>query len=231
MGSETYVDVSWRGLEVGRRVPLRAIGATSARLDHGAPMPVGTGLALRTDDGLEVHAVVVRVYEPVTGAAEVAGMQIAPKLDGEARAWWQARVEAAPDVASAGSADRVAIDRSPVAAMRREPAPPVRETPTESAIAPESVDDAANTEVMPAMTEEALAAIEARAEAAFGDDAARTQVMSAAEVAEIADSASGPVPLDDEDEELGPDSGPIANGAPADGRAKKRRGSSRRRKR
>ena len=50
--SEVFVDVTWRGLEVGRRVKLRSIYPKSGYLDHGAPMPVGVApTSRRMNDG------------------------------------------------------------------------------------------------------------------------------------------------------------------------------------
>lgn len=109
MGSETFVDVTWRGIDVGRRIRLRAMTTRVGRLDHGTPMPVGTPLDLMTDEGIAIRATVLRVHEQVGGATEVAGMWIAPVEAGDALAWWQARAEPAgedappPEVDSANT--------------------------------------------------------------------------------------------------------------------------------
>jgi hypothetical protein len=51
-------------------------------------------LALKTDEGVEIVATVLRVHEQVGGTTEVPGMQVKPTLAGAAAAWWKARAEA-----------------------------------------------------------------------------------------------------------------------------------------
>lgn len=93
MAQEAFVDVAYRGLEVGRRLRLREVGPRTAYVEVGTPMPVGAGLVLRTDEGVSIAAVVIRVHEQVAGADMPPGMRIRTEaLDGAAAGWWQALV-------------------------------------------------------------------------------------------------------------------------------------------
>ena len=91
--SAVRIDVTWRGLEVGRQVPLHTVTEASGRVDVPLPMPVGSALALRAADGLEIPAVVTRVFEQSTAGGETPGMVVTPTLGEAARGWWQARAE------------------------------------------------------------------------------------------------------------------------------------------
>ena len=89
MGQDVFVDVAYSGLEVGRRLKLREVGPRTAYLEHGTPMPVGSGLLLRNDSGLAIPVVVIRVHEQVAGAEMPPGMRIkAEELAGAAAEWW-----------------------------------------------------------------------------------------------------------------------------------------------
>jgi len=203
--SDAFVDLTWRGLDVGRRVKLHAIRAGSGYLDHGTPMPVGTVLVIKTDDGVEIPATVRRVHEQVGGSAETPGMQVVPTLEGAAAAWWLARVEAEPAAAAAvESADEATV---------------VEAVP----------EDGGRTQVMPALTEADLAAMEAAAAGSgngeIHDDGRRTTVMAAVDVAAIVEAAgaepSGPIDVDDDGpSQDGPSQdGPSQDGPSQDGRS------------
>lgn len=97
--SESFVDLSYRGLSLGRRIKLTRVEAASGYLETPAPMPVGTAIAIATDDGVTLEATVTAVHEQVGGATVAPGMQVAPKLEGEASAWWSARIDAVPEPA------------------------------------------------------------------------------------------------------------------------------------
>jgi hypothetical protein len=94
---ESFVDLTYRGLALGRRIKLSEVRPSTAFVELAAPMPVGTQLALVTDDGLALDATVTWIHEQVAGAERTPGMVVAPVLTAEpAAAWWQARV-ALPD--------------------------------------------------------------------------------------------------------------------------------------
>ncbi len=102
---ESFVDLTYRGLPLGRRVKLAQVRPTSAYLEMPAPMPVGTAIAITTDEGLVIDALVKAIHEQTGGSDKPPGMTIAPTLGKEAIAsWWSARValpEADPVVAPA----------------------------------------------------------------------------------------------------------------------------------
>lgn len=89
---ESFVDLTYRGLSLGRRVKLSQVRPGSGLLELATPMPVGTAIALTTDDGLAIDATVTWVYEQVAGTDRPPGMLIAPVLADDAATWWQQRV-------------------------------------------------------------------------------------------------------------------------------------------
>lgn len=94
---ESFVDLTYRGLSLGRRVKLTQVRPSSGYLELAAPMPVGTRVAIATDDGVAFDAVVTWIHEAVTGAERTPGMTVAPQLAGDlAELWWKERV-ALPD--------------------------------------------------------------------------------------------------------------------------------------
>lgn len=94
---ESFVDLTYRGLSLGRRIKLTEVRPSSGTLELAIPMPVGTHVAVTTDDGVTFDATVSWVYEQVTGSDRAPGMVVVPVLAAElASAWWRARV-ALPD--------------------------------------------------------------------------------------------------------------------------------------
>jgi hypothetical protein len=90
---ETFVDVTSRGLEVGRQLRLCDVGPGGAYLEHPLPMPVGARLRIDAGDGVAIAAVVVRVQEQVAGAERPPGMFVKViEMVGAAEAWWNERV-------------------------------------------------------------------------------------------------------------------------------------------
>jgi hypothetical protein len=90
---ETVVDLTYRGISLGRGIKLTQIRPTSGYLEVAAPMPVGSELALIADDGFTVAATVTWVHEQVAGSDRTPGMIVAPRLAAEAATtWWQARI-------------------------------------------------------------------------------------------------------------------------------------------
>jgi hypothetical protein len=94
---ESFVDLTYRGLALGRRIKLTEVRPSTAFIELAAPMPVGTQVAIVTEDDLVLDATVTWIHEQVAGAERTPGMIVAPVLAAEAAAaWWQARV-ALPD--------------------------------------------------------------------------------------------------------------------------------------
>ncbi|HEY0194188.1 MAG TPA: hypothetical protein VGC42_23900, partial [Kofleriaceae bacterium] len=91
---ESFVDLTYRGISLGKRIKLGQVRPSTGWLEVAAPMPVGTPLVIATDDGVAIDATVTWVHESVTGADRPPGMVVSPALGVEASAaWWKARVE------------------------------------------------------------------------------------------------------------------------------------------
>lgn len=95
--NESFVDLSYRGLSLGRRIKLTQVRPSSGYVELPSPMPVGTQIALTTDEGVAFDATVAWIHEQVAGAERQPGMVVIPELGSDAAAaWWKARV-ALPD--------------------------------------------------------------------------------------------------------------------------------------
>ena len=177
---ESFVDLTYRGLSLGRRIKLSHVRPSTGYLETPAPMPVGTQLSIATDEGVTLQAAVTAVHEQTGGSEIVPGMTVAPKLVGEAiESWWRARVaypdetKAAPAVARTSSKVTVrprshTIPESPpegVMAAAADPEPAGGKTIAMTAVVPEAgmitevnpvIPDSKATSVMPAIDQELL---------------------------------------------------------------------------
>ncbi len=95
MSGEQFVDVRYRGLEVGQRVKLHDLGPTTGYLELPAPLPVGSILEISTDEGIRLRVRVARVQEQVAGAAIAPGMRVVAQLDNSSEGWWRERAQGA----------------------------------------------------------------------------------------------------------------------------------------
>lgn len=96
--NESFVDLTYRGLSLGRRVRLSQVRPSTGCLELPAPMPVGSRIAIAAEDGTAFDAIVTAVHEQVAGSDRTPGMIVAPALAAEpAAAWWAARVSLADD--------------------------------------------------------------------------------------------------------------------------------------
>jgi hypothetical protein len=116
--SESLVDLSYRGLNLGKRIKLTQVRPSTGYLEMPAPMPVGTAIGIATDNGVLLEAVVAETREQ-SGGDRAPGMVVRPKLDADtARSWWKERValpeleKAAPRPDSGGKVTVVARDRA-----------------------------------------------------------------------------------------------------------------------
>ena len=179
---ESFVDVSYRGLEVGKRLKLRDVRSESGYLEIPLPMPVGTKLEIAVDDGLRIEAVVTSVHEQVGGSDAHPGMRLAPALSGKAAEWWQGRVDAAAEAAEKAAveraaaekaaveraaAERAAADKAAAEKLAAEKAAPVTDTPAAAM--------ARSTTVM--STDQVQAALAAAEERELAEDGRSTDVM------------------------------------------------------
>src|SRR5450755_4900087 len=97
--SESFVDLTYRGLVLGKRVKLTQVRPSTGYLELPTPMPVGTSIGIASEDGaFDALAIVTESIEQVSGRDGVSGMTVRPRLDGDAmKSWWKAKV-ALPDV-------------------------------------------------------------------------------------------------------------------------------------
>jgi hypothetical protein len=100
--TETFVDLTYRGLSLGRRIKLSQIRPTTGYLEHPTPMPVGTMVSVATDDAVVLDAIVTKVHEQVAGSDTAPGMLIRPTFaNDQIEAWWKSRATAEPVAAPA----------------------------------------------------------------------------------------------------------------------------------
>jgi len=195
---ESFVDLTYRGLSLGRRVRLTQIRPSTGYLELAAPMPVGAQIAIVAEDGVAFEAIVTAIHEQISGSDRAAGMTVAPALgEAQAAAWWTARVVLPEDES---------LRRRPVTASGRSRPPTVRPrsqaTPAPPPAIAAAAANAAATDEVPAI----IADLEARVTAAAGvapprvDDphGASTLVMPMHEIEAIAAQArpdSEPPPM------------------------------------
>lgn len=221
---DSFVDVTYRGLEVGRRLRIRDFTSDAAYVEAPTPMPVGTPVDIAIDGGIVVKAIVARVHEQVGGSDRPPGMKVRASLDGAARAWWTDRAKELP---APPEPVRVVVPREETAPASPESGPVV-------------VDDGKRTQVMPVIDPELSDGTPGELE----DDGKRTQMMSTVEIEAIvaqATRAPSPSPEDSgeveievsgggaDDEDVSQDGpsqdGPSTNGS--NGTSKKKRRSRR----
>jgi hypothetical protein len=202
MGQDVFVDVAYRGLEVGRRVKLVDVGPRTAYLEHGTPMPVGSGLVIRTDVGLAIPVVVIRIHEQVAGAELPPGMRIrSDELDGDAAGWWRALVSREEDPSIPELPVQPVVPMPPPDAVV-EVAEVVEEESTEAS-APAPIGKDTRVMDVPELAAVLAAAEESNAGNGAPDKgekrepaAGATMVMSAVEIEAI----TGEIPTDDADD-------------------------------
>ena len=217
---ESFVDLAYRGLPLGRRVKLTQVRPGSAYLEMPAPMPVGTAIAIATDEGHTIAATVAGIREQVAGAETVPGMKVVPVLDGDkVKSWWSARValpaEEPPPERAVTLRPRAATIPEP---PREEPSQPViadalRQVVEAAAVAPPAaaVPQGKATTIMPAIDQELLAQLTKgenidlfkSGDHAIVDDGARTVQMSAMDPAALGLEDSGSMPRAETDADGG----------------------------
>ena len=94
--SDSFVDVTYRGLEVGRRLRIRDFTADGAYVEVPMPMPVGSSIEIAIEGGVTIKAIVARVHEQTGGSDRPPGMGVRAIVDQAARAWWERNVAASP---------------------------------------------------------------------------------------------------------------------------------------
>lgn len=129
--SESFVDLAYRGLPLGRRIKLTQVRPSTGYLEMPAPMPVGTEIAISTDEGIALDAVVMHIHEQVGGSDRAPGMTVQPKLAAEAAAtWWRARV-ALPEEDPVPTMRPRSVTVRPRSKTEEQPRPPIVAEPAE----------------------------------------------------------------------------------------------------
>jgi hypothetical protein len=183
--SESFVDVTYRGLSLGRRVKLAQVRPTTGYLEVPQPMPVGTSIGIITDDTVALDATVVAIHEQVAGSEVPPGMIVRPRLEGDAaRTWWSSRVTL-PDIEPAAPRGKP-IESVPVVVVQKRM---TRMTNPGMGV-PEVVDDGHDTGVMDAVDSAALEAASAagttqRELPKVLDDGKQTIAMDAVDLAAL----------------------------------------------
>jgi hypothetical protein len=180
--SDAFVDLSYRGLVLGKRIKLTHVRQATGYLELPTPMPVGTPIGIAADDGTLFEAVVAEVREQTAGAGpdNPPGMLVRPKLDGDAqRTWWTQHVDKVAKEAPQPDADGKVTVRSP--------------RMTGEMAVPEVVDDGRNTSVMEAVVYDTVIAPPLDVEnlrdtnpsTPIVDDGKRTVAMDAVDLAAL----------------------------------------------
>ena len=205
--SESFVDLSYRGLALARRVKLTQVRPSTGYVEMPTPMPVGTHVAIATDDGVAIEAVVTEIHEQIGGATHTPGMLVKPALEGAGADWWKARVSGADPVPEPKVDPRV----DPEELRRTDPMVPttiVGKRMTGEIAIPEIVDDGQNTGVMDAVDPDA----------SLVDDGKHTTMMDAVDLEALGLDANGrpsgemtavspPINVDDDTETKSPTNG------------------------
>lgn len=143
---ESFVDLTYRGLSLGRRIKLSQVRPSTGYLETPAPMPVGTAILIATDDGVTLEATVTSVHEQTGGSDKPPGMTVKPKLAGEVtESWWRARV-AYPEEAAAPAVARTSSNTSPITVRPRS-----HTVPNMAAATPEPEPVGDKTQAMPVL--------------------------------------------------------------------------------
>ncbi len=196
---ESFVDLTYRGLSLGRRVKLSQVRPSTGYLETPAPMPVGTLIQIATDEGLTLDAAVTGVHEQTGGSDKAPGMTVTPKLAGEAsESWWRARVTYPDEVKAAP-----AVTRAPSKVTVR-PRSHTTPEPLATAVEPEQmatdvipvIAEGKATMIMPAVDQELLESLtrpsgeierltRSTGEHEIVDDGKRTTIMDAIDPAAL----------------------------------------------
>ncbi len=213
---ESFVDLSYRGLSLGRRVKLSQVRPSTGYLETPAPMPVGTAISIATDEGLTLEATVTSIHEQVGGSDRTPGMTVAPRLAGEpSESWWRARVTFPDEVAApAGARTPSKVTVRPRTHTTPEPVPapaPAQYPPAIANVTP-LIPDSKQTMMMPAADQELLEQLTRKSgeieplvrttgEYEVIDDGKLTMMMDAVDPAALGLdlSSSGSFPVVDED--------------------------------
>jgi hypothetical protein len=215
---ESFVDLSYRGLDLGKRLKLTDFHVDAGYVEIPLPMPVGTRVEIATDDGMRIEAMVTHVHEQVAGSDRKPGMRLVPSLTGKAKEWWTSQVDraavareeqrarhrresqlqVAEEIAAAQAAAAEAAAAAKAAAAA-EPVEPMSPANTARGIGVVGVTDtpaaAMGRPTMQMSPETLQAALAAAADDGLVDDGKRTEMMAAVEPSSV---SSGSFPVVDD---------------------------------
>jgi hypothetical protein len=222
--SESFVDLTYRGLALGRRVKLTEVRPSTGYLEMPAPMPVGTSIHVATDDGHAFDAVVIDIHEQVGGSDKPPGMRVKPAFgDDRATAWWKERV-ALPEL-PARKAVAAPLPAGPILprARRTQEMPGIPST--------EMGDDGARTEAMDSVDSSLVEQL--ANEPPIVDDGKRTIMMTAPDIRALGlePSSTGEMAAITEEQETIEDDDKPEGESNGNGNGDKPKGVKRRRKR
>jgi hypothetical protein len=219
--SESLVDLSYRGLSLGRRVKLTQVRPSTGYVEVPAPMPVGTAIAIATDEGITLDAVVAEVHEQVSGVERAPGMLVRPALaTPSAEQWWKDRV-ALPELDKPAP---VAVRAPQVSTVL-----PKRMTAQGASAVPELIDDGRNTAVMEVPVDGTDPGVGSGADRPSNpdlvDDGKRTTAMDAVDLAALgldpSAATTGQIPVFGDDDE--PSNGDRPSESKIGGRKKRKK--------
>jgi hypothetical protein len=139
--SESFVDLTYRGMALGRRVKLTQVRPSAGYLELPTPMPVGTAIAIVTDEGVTFDARVTQIHEqvaipaqsgpvttPATPAAppRIPGMLVEPALASDAARDWWTQHTTLPDLPPPAAAPVVARGKTTTVRPRSQTIPDLR---------------------------------------------------------------------------------------------------------
>jgi hypothetical protein len=218
---ESFVDLTYRGIELARRVKLSAVTTRHGYLEVAMPMPVGTEVAITTDERVQFTAVVTDIHEQIGGATQAPGMRITPTLSADAQSWWTARAVESAAIVVEPEAPAPTLEPLPAAAPVI--AAPVVAPVAAPVAAPVVAEPVAPSKPAPRRSAEILAQVEAESLAATHDvvdDGRRTVAMDAVDPALIEQLMNGTTTPADNDG----DSGPAPSGSSQTKKKSKRKG-------
>ncbi len=205
---ESFVDLTYRGLSIGRRVKLTQVRPSTGYVEIPAPMPVGTAILIATDDGITLDAMVMAIHEQVGGSDRAPGMVVAPALADETRqAWWKARVALPEEPPISMRVKPITVRPRSQTIVEQRPAEPAEEPPVAMAPVEDEPPDS-RTKVMNAIDQDSLPSMSTTGEHDVVDDGKKTMMMDAIDPATLGldMGSSGPMAAasdgDDEPEEL-----------------------------
>ena len=193
MAGEQFVDVTYRGLDLGKGLRISELQPSSAVVEHPEPMPAGTELALIADDKT-MSIVVVHVREKTSTSKAPAAMIVAPlALDEAGQAFWggepasESATAAEPEVESAAELEVESAAEPEVESAAEPEAEPAAELKAEPTAAEEDPSEASaeNTIVEPIAAPDVVEATAAEGKGSLAEEIADETIEQTVDVAAV----------------------------------------------